>query len=114
MREYTFEEVITNIKEGETYNCTDDSFMVKSVSKDINGIFFNDSNNPTLIRGINVYQRFVKEEIAVTFEEVLKSNKRCKVEHELLHKYELQIDYSILSQVLYNLVNRLSLKDIKE
>jgi hypothetical protein len=26
----------------------------------------------------------------------------------------LQIDYSILSQVLYNLVNRLSLKDIKE
>lgn len=81
-KEYTFEEVITNIKQGETYKCTHDIYAIKTVTKDKNGLIFNNNEPPKNCCGSNNIQRFVKLEKPVSFIEVLNSDKRCRVYYE--------------------------------
>lgn len=58
-QEYTFEEVIKNIKEGETYKCVNRGVSMNRISRDDVGINFNDNEPPRNCFGINNKQKFV-------------------------------------------------------
>lgn len=74
MEEYTFEEVISKIKEGETYQCNESGYVVKTIYKSEGGFRFN-NNEPMDFCGINNMQRFVKVEKPVSFMEAVASEK---------------------------------------
>lgn len=80
MKEYSFEEVIANIKEGETYTCTDTLYGLQTITKDDIGFKFNKELS-ICSSGINNMQRFVKVEKPVSFNDVLNSDSKCKIEH---------------------------------
>ena len=83
MREYSFEEVIANIKEGETYKCTSDIYIIQTIHRNEIGLKIN-NYEPLERCGTNDIQRFVKIKTPVSFNDILHSDKRCRVEHELL------------------------------
>ena len=72
MKEYSFEEVIANIKNGETYKCTNDTYIIQTIQRDEIGLKFN-NYQPLERCGINNIQRFVRVKTPVSFIEALES-----------------------------------------
>lgn len=112
MKEYTFEEVISNIKEGETYKCTNITFVVQTITRDFAGIKFN-NNEPMNFCGINNEQKFIKIGRPVSFNEVLFSNRKCRVYYK---KYDIVNTnrYDTLDNILRNIVQFRKECDLKE
>lgn len=80
-----FREVIRDIKEGEVWESKNRTIRVKYGNITI-------ENKTGFETKTNVFDENVKYELKqqpVTFEEVLNSNKMCKVEHELIDKSEI-------------------------
>lgn len=102
MKEYTFEEVIASIKEGETYKCTDDFYCLKTINNDDIGLKFNKESALVIYpTGVNSMQRFVKVEKPVDFEEARKEyrdNKKtiksCVSERILKNGIDTEIGFS--------------------
>lgn len=111
MEEYSFEEVIANIKIGETYICKESGYVIKTIYKSEGGFRFN-NNEPMDFCGINNMQRFVKVEKPVSFDDVLKSDKKCRVEHDLVISTKEYEDFDILIADISNVRDAQELKDI--
>ena len=58
-QEYTFEEVIKNIKIGETYQCVNRGVSMNRITRNNMGIKFNDNEPPRNCFGVNDKQKFV-------------------------------------------------------
>lgn len=99
MKEYTFEEVISNIKQCETYKCTSDIYIVKTIYRDEIGLKFNDYQ-PLDCCGTNDIQRFIKVETPVSFNDVLNSDKKCRIEHDLIDNDEYSKNYHELDNLM--------------
>jgi hypothetical protein len=120
MKEYSFEEVIVNIKEGETFVCTDDTYKVKIITRDIIGLKFN-NDEPMSYCGINYLQRFVKVETPVSFMEVINYDSKCRVEHELIDKIMNDEEnnfnfneYMEIDEVLFQMTNKYGASETRE
>jgi hypothetical protein len=117
MKEYTFEEVIANIKVGETYECTDNTYKVKIITRDVIGLKFN-NNEPMSYCGINYLQKFVKVEEPVSFmEAVSNENNMIKVDVSNIGYINKEIkeklnDYNTIGATMYNLANVLTNEDL--
>lgn len=120
MKEYSFEEVIANIKVGETYKCTKDIYYINKISRNDAGFKF---NNGKSIEGCatNNAQRFVKEYNPVSFMDVVKSDKRCKVEYYRLDdlieedsSFQWLKSYQNLDDIIYTLSKEFNTIAFKE
>ena len=112
MKEYSFEEVIANIKEGETYKCTSDIYIIQTIHRNEIGLKIN-NYEPLERCGTNDVQRFVKIETPVSFNDVLHSDKKCRVEHELIDRLinneENDFDfteYNEIDDLLFEITNQ--------
>lgn len=75
-----FRQVISNIKEGQEFKRDDDYFTIRCSN---NGTIEIHSGGGRTFR-LKIDDNFIKVEKPVSFEEVLNSDKKCRVEHELL------------------------------
>ena len=105
---------------GETYKNTDDSCIVKTISKDTIGFKFN-KNEEIKLCVISHYQKFVKVEEPVSFVDVLKSDKKCRVEHEIIEKLmsneenDFDFDeYMEIDEVLFELTNQCEASETRD
>ena len=112
--------MIANIKVGETYKNTDDSCIVKTISKDTIGFKFN-KNEEIKLCVISHYQKFIKVEEPVSFVDVLKSDKKCRVEHERIEKLmsneenDFDFDeYMEIDEVLFELTNQCEASETRD
>jgi hypothetical protein len=115
MKEYTFEEVIANIKVGETYKCIDMNFIINKITKNDTGLDFNSNN--VIYNGIRDTQRFIKVETPVSFKDVLNSNKKCRIEHSKINKAWLRLwldEYQPVNAILYQLVKEFNSDDFSD
>jgi ABC-type dipeptide/oligopeptide/nickel transport system ATPase component len=116
MKECNFEEVIANIKVGETYECTDKYFVINKITKSEIGLDFNQNN--VMYNGIKNTQRFIKVETPVKFMEAVadKSN-MIKVDVSNIGYINQEIkeklnEYNTIGATIYNLSNVLTNEDL--
>lgn len=112
-----FREVIRDIKEGEVWESKNRTIRVKYGDIKIeNKIGFETKTN--------VFDENVKYELKrqpVTFEEVLNSDKMCKVEHNMFNLEELMAEEMVISEsnyfdvdeILYAITNNFCTNDTK-
>jgi hypothetical protein len=84
-REYNFEEVMLNIKKGETYESTEDIYNLETITKGDIGIIFN-KESKFLVSGVDDKQRFIKVKPSVSLAEVISQDKRCKIENDMINQ----------------------------
>ena len=106
-----FREVIRDIKEGEVWE--NEIFEIIKVG---NGIEINLKNEPCVaIQGVFLgdNRKFKLKQQPVTLEEVLNSDKRCKVEHELLKDKYYSL-YDEFDFILVEISSNFKTKETKE
>lgn len=117
-KELTFQEVIANIKEGEIYESTNDVFKISKISMDRNkGINFKGDGSLENVIGINPNQRFIRVQKPVTFEEVLKSDNTCRIEHSLIgehFEFALEKNYYTFSTLMELLSKKMCSSDLRK
>lgn len=81
VKELTFKEVIANIKEGETY--TDGKTKIYC---GYGSIQIEETENTPIIgySFSSLYKKFIKKQQPVTFQDILNSDNKCRVEHKLI------------------------------
>lgn len=78
VKEYSFEEVIARIKEGQTYKCTKDNFNIERIIRNEDGIFIESANEGTRI-GILNEAKFTLVQQPITFMEAAKAFRGGKI-----------------------------------
>lgn len=114
MKEYSLQEVISIIENGEEYRSDSPLWEIKSIKK-VNGninFIYNGTKNDSV--GVNANQRFIKVEQPVSFMDVVNSNKKCRVEHDFLKDSVWYNDYKEFEDMLYDLGKCYASVDIKK
>lgn len=94
-----FRQVISNIKEGQEFKCDDGLFTIRCLNNGAIEIHSKDGRAFGFVKE----DTFSKIEKPVSFTEVLNSDKRCRVEHELL-KGDYYKEYKNFTFLLRSLI----------
>ena len=114
---YKIYEVLKMIEKDKSLVFTDNIYDV-FYDKEYEVVRFKNKAKETLnLKGIGFSQVFYLVEKSVTFEEVLNSNKLCKVKHDLIKKRFDTSDsttYELFDEIIAFLSNNLNDKELKE
>lgn len=113
IKKYKTYEALKMIEENKKLKFTN-GYVIMRFNNIFDTISFYDAKNENeavslLNININGEWKLIKQ--SVTFEEVLNSNKRCKIEHELLHE---KLEYQPFDNLMYYLSNTYYENDFKQ